>query len=169
MNELKTKILADLGKLISDYEWKKTAWTLVKPIIKEFDGKKCSKRVQTKLEKVLVDDYTVSYYNRYGNFNLTVSPKPWNRELNLDIDLAKEVTSYSKSDADIINFEELLKGRCCHYENLDNKILDAQEEINNLEENIKIYLEYCEKVAEIEKWKNSLSYTVRESFNVTLR
>jgi hypothetical protein len=135
--------------------------SIIEPVLKSFDGKTISKRIETAIKKVL-PEFTVYYGKSYSWYELKIWGNGVDYQNNLSLNLGYTSTS------DVFNFEwyvtnnqrsYLEKSR---YEHLEVYRTDVEKLVN-----LSIrYEELLETISEFKKETSNLPYPVSQFFKI---
>lgn len=135
MNNLKSvnkeTIIKDAKEKISTYEQQKEVFNIVVEELKKFDGKNITKRIATKVEKVLQEkfntDFKVNYNTDYGFRTISV----YNHKIEC-FNFNNRNNIYLENKENIFNFE-LMINKSRWLTNFDKRIEEIKEDINLIE------------------------------------
>ena len=152
----KEQLLDRINERIDHYKVRLELFNQIEPVIKEFDGKKITKRIQTKLRKKL--SKRVVYLNKdYSMFQLVI----WG-DNNLLFSNARKIHFNDRftsligyKDNPIVDYDKFIEYNQCHILN-DERIKSLKRAIENIDDLVKLHNDICHKKERFESYASNL-------------
>ena len=140
----KEQLLDRINESIDHYKVRLELFNQIEPVIKEFDGKKITKRIQTKLRKKL--SKRVVYLNKdYSMFQLVI----WG-DNNLLFSNARKIHFNDRftsligyKDNPIVDYDKFIEYNQCHILN-EKRIKSLKRAIEDIDDIVRLHNEICD-------------------------
>lgn len=99
------QVLEAIGKQMESYKFHMEILAIIEPVLKTFEGKKITKRIETAIQAAL-PTYTLYYGHPYSWYTLQL----WNKNINFD-----QRINLNLGYDDIFSMEAFIKSNQCYY------------------------------------------------------
>jgi hypothetical protein len=150
-------ILKAIVKQTKQLKAKQTAYDLALPIIKSFEGKKVTKRIQTKLNEAM-PEFTISYVSSWTYIELRI----WGNGINYQSNL---VFNLCKVDGDkILKMDKVIEYP--QWFNFKEQLDELSEFRKDINQTVKDWNDFVEMMETKSKQFKSIPYPAREHFQL---